>query len=168
MALAHRFGEPTAPARPDDIVESDVCAVSGMLPGAHCHARKHERFIAGTVPAEPCTWHKEECGQETTAYPAELRGFMRAQGLLRPPPCGPTPDALRILFPAPGSHFLIDPGRPLEHQIPPLRASPVERQAEIRWTIDDLPVGDFRPKVGEHRVRATWGGAEDEVKIYFD
>jgi penicillin-binding protein 1C len=164
VAIANRFGEPTAPPRPDGIVEADVCAVSGMRPSSDCHTTKHEKFIAGTVPAEPCTWHRLGCDE----YPREVRSWARAQGMLSSRRCDPGTDVLRISFPAPDSHFLIDPGRPLSHQVPPLRASPAEKQGEILWTIDGRPPQDFRPTVGEHRVRAEHGGVQDEVRIYFD
>jgi penicillin-binding protein 1C len=168
LALAHRFGDPSAPSRPEDVVEAEICPISGMRAGPHSHAHKREKFIRGTAPTETCDWHRVECGQEYTAYPDEVRGWARAQGLLQPLPCGHGVAALRILFPASDSHFLIDPGRPLEHQVPPLRASPVERQAEIRWTIDGAPPDAFRPSPGAHHVRAALGQDNDEVQIYFD
>ena len=46
----------TLPAAPHGIVRREVCALSGLLAGAHCSRRKLESFVA-TSPATPCTWH---------------------------------------------------------------------------------------------------------------
>ncbi len=44
--------------RPSGIVEVDVCAVSGMLPGPDCPVTK-EVFVQGMEPKETCTIHKK-------------------------------------------------------------------------------------------------------------
>lgn len=56
----------TLPGRPTDIVEVDVCEVSGMAAGPHC-PRIHEHAVAGHAPTTPCTWH-DDTG--ITHYPA--------------------------------------------------------------------------------------------------
>jgi hypothetical protein len=54
MLLAH----PTPPppfARPDRIVEEEICAPSGLLPTPACPRTRWERFAAGTAPTQPDT-----------------------------------------------------------------------------------------------------------------
>ncbi len=68
VALAARFGPPTAPARPPALERGAVCALSGMLPGPDC-PHKHETFAAGTRPHQLCTWHRRACGRREVKYP---------------------------------------------------------------------------------------------------
>jgi len=151
VALAARFGAPTAPVRPTSITTAEVCPVSGLRPGPSCPTRKKERFLIGTVPTDACDWHREIAGHLETVYPREVAGWFRARN--RGIASGA---ALEIVSPVPGAHFLIDPGRPLSHQIPPLEASPHGSAADIRWTIDDAPADAFLPSAGSHRIRAEW------------
>jgi penicillin-binding protein 1C len=163
VALAARYGAPTAPARPASITTADVCPISGLRPGPACPTRKRERFLAGTEPTDTCDWHHEIGGHIEVVYPREVAGWVRAREHRVAPATG-----FGIVSPSPGAHFLLDPGRPLAHQIPPLEASPFDRAADIRWTIDDAPAGSFVPSAGTHRIRAEWQGAHDEVEVVFD
>src|SRR5204862_390050 len=74
-AIAARFGDPTAPARPDGVVAATICPVSGKRPGPHCDHGKRELFLAGHVPEETCDWHQLVCGERTIVYPESLRGW---------------------------------------------------------------------------------------------
>jgi penicillin-binding protein 1C len=168
VALAARFGDPTAPPRPDSMVEADVCPLSGMRPGPHCPTRKHEIFVPGTVPEEECTWHRQACGEDEIDYPEALRGWVRAHGMLHPSPCATSDTTLRILFPVNDSHFLIDPDRPRDQQLPPLRAAPARFQNDVVWSVDGRSVRDFLPSPGEHVVRASWNGQQAEVRVSFE
>jgi penicillin-binding protein 1C len=163
VALAARFGSPTAPARPSSIVSAEVCPTSGLLPGPACPTHKREQFVAGTVPADTCDWHRKIDGHVETLYPKAVAGWYRAR-LHRPEPRG----GLEILSPTAGARFLIDPGRPLAHQVPPLEAFPFDRRADIRWTIDGTPADAFVPSRGSHRVEAELEGSRAEVEVVFD
>jgi membrane carboxypeptidase/penicillin-binding protein PbpC len=62
--------------RPNGILEAEICADSGLLPGPHCPATRHEIFMAGTVPTTPDNTHvavridpKLGC-QAQSSYPA--------------------------------------------------------------------------------------------------
>jgi penicillin-binding protein 1C len=169
VALAGRFGEPTAPDRPEGIVDAEVCPVSGMLPGPHCGRHKHELFVAGTVPRERCSWHVVACGRPRVRYPMEVEHWARRQHLNGDdPPCaeaGTTALALRILYPTPGAQFVLDPFRPAAQQVPPLRAAP--RSSEVRWTVDGVPAGRWIPSPGAHLVRAQLGGRSDQVTVHY-
>ncbi|HUS65679.1 MAG TPA: transglycosylase domain-containing protein [Kofleriaceae bacterium] len=65
----------TLPARPEGVVDADVCPLSGLRPGPHCPHAKHEHFAAGTVPTATCAWH----GADGVHVPAEAEGWARRQ-----------------------------------------------------------------------------------------
>jgi penicillin-binding protein 1C len=167
VALAARFGNPTAPPRPEGLSEGIVCPVSGQLPGPLCSQNKHELFLSGGLPREYCTWHRLVCGQRITQYPPQLQGWAAVHGLLHRATCAETAsdNTLRILSPTDGAQFVLDPFRPASHQVPPLRAAPAS--ADVRWIIDGLPAETWRPTPGEHRVRAELDGTTDEISIRF-
>jgi penicillin-binding protein 1C len=58
LAVRDWKGAPlTLPAEPAGIVAREVCALTGLKPGATCPT-KHERFVAGTEPQESCAGHQ--------------------------------------------------------------------------------------------------------------
>ena len=79
---------------------------------------------------------------------------------------GANDGALAIVYPADGARFLLDPGRPAAHQMPPLRAVPAG--APVRWTVDGAAAGEWVPSRGEHVVRATLAGLERSVTVAFE
>ncbi len=98
--------------RPDGLVEVEVCALSGLLPEPFCPHRRHELFIAGSEPTEPCNLHQlvridTATGLRATAstpedrvrvsvytvYPAEAQAWAVEQGIPQPPP---SPDATPV------------------------------------------------------------------------
>jgi penicillin-binding protein 1C len=172
VALAARFGDPTAPPRPDGLVEAEVCPLSGMAPGPACPLRKRELFRAGTVPRARCNFHVLACGHSEVRYPPEVAGWARVHGLLHPSPCrtdgvrAPEPRDLRILSPTDGAHFVLDPFRAPDQQLPPLRAAPTG--PPVRWTIDGVAADHFKPTAGPHHVRAVRGDEGVEVTIEYD
>jgi penicillin-binding protein 1C len=71
--LAHADGRRlTLPGRPAAVEASDVCEVSGGLPGPHCTI-KHDWAPRGRAPA-PCAWHP---APGTTVFPDALRAWAR-------------------------------------------------------------------------------------------
>jgi penicillin-binding protein 1C len=62
----------TLPARPDGIVDVDICEVSGMTAGPHC-PHVHDYAIAGRPPAEPCDWHDDH---GLVHYPRAATGWL--------------------------------------------------------------------------------------------
>ena len=173
VALAARFGPPTAPARPPALERGAVCALSGMLPGPDC-PHKHEAFAAGTRPHQLCTWHRRACGRREVQYPPEVAGWARVHGLIqaRAFDCpdvdggGGAGATLAITYPADGARFLLDPERPPAQQQPPLRAIPA--RASVRWTVDGVAADRFVPSPGTHLVRASLGGLQREITISFE
>ncbi len=91
-------------ARPEGLVEVEVCALSGMLPTENCLHRKRELFIAGTEPSAPCTVHQsfridrttgQLAAEDTpaqwvservfTILPPEADEWIRSRNLPQPP-----------------------------------------------------------------------------------
>jgi penicillin-binding protein 1C len=72
LAVAGAAGKLTLPARPEDIDDIEVCAVSGMKPGEHC-PRTHDHAAHGHGPTETCTWHQHD---GSVAYPARATGWL--------------------------------------------------------------------------------------------
>jgi penicillin-binding protein 1C len=167
-AIAARFGNPTAPDRPDTIVAAEVCPLSGKRPGPHCEHHKRELFITGHVPTETCDWHQLVCGAPAIVYPPELRPWIRATGRPTAPSCAPSDPnaALAITSPTNGARFLLEPYRPATLQRPLLAAVPAD--PALRWTIDGEPAETWIPKPGTHRIVVARGAARDEVTITYE
>jgi penicillin-binding protein 1C len=66
----------TLPARPDDVEEIDVCAISGMKAGPDCPI-KHDYVAKGRAPAALCDWHRTIAGRVELVYPPRLDGWQR-------------------------------------------------------------------------------------------
>jgi penicillin-binding protein 1C len=168
-AIAARYGNPTAPDRPDTIVSADVCPLSGKRPGPHCEHRKREIFIRGQVPTETCDWHRVVCGVPAIVYPPEIRAWASYYGRPTLPSCGETGIAtgpLRITSPANGARFILEPYRPATLQRPLLAAGPGTDAA--RWTIDGVPAEQWVPVAGSHQIVVTRGHESDAVTITYE
>jgi membrane carboxypeptidase/penicillin-binding protein PbpC len=46
-------------ARPDGLIQVEVCALSGLLPTPFCEHTRKEWFIAGTEPTQPDNFHQQ-------------------------------------------------------------------------------------------------------------
>jgi 1A family penicillin-binding protein len=87
MQIALRDQPAMAFARPDGLVNLEVCALSGLLPTPDCPHVKHEWFIDGTQPARKDDWYRRvkvnpqgSAERVVLALPAPLRDWARAQG----------------------------------------------------------------------------------------
>jgi penicillin-binding protein 1C len=167
-AIAVRYGDPTAPPRPDTIVTAEICPLSGKRPGPSCEHHKRELFITGHVPQETCDWHQRVCGVPSVVYPEALRAWTRFYGRPAPPVCG-TSEAtgpITITSPVAGAHFVLELHRPAEAQRPPLVALPAV--SDLRWTIDGEPADTWIPTPGTHRVVVARGEAADAIEIVYE
>jgi membrane carboxypeptidase/penicillin-binding protein len=91
--------------RPEGLVEIEVCALSGLLPGPDCPHRMKELFVRGTEPTQVCTMHQRIAIDRATGLratsatpservvervytvlPPEAHDWARQQGLPEPPP----------------------------------------------------------------------------------
>lgn len=170
-AIAARYGNPTAPPRPQGIVSAEICPLSGKRPGPQCEHHKRELFIAGRVPEEVCDWHQIVCGVPAIVYPPRVRSWAKTFGLKMPPTCdapgaAATVAAVAITYPVEGARFQLEPHRAATAQRPPLSASPAS--ADLRWTIDGTPADQWVPTPGTHRVQVARGESTDAVTIVYE
>ncbi|HTL38559.1 MAG TPA: transglycosylase domain-containing protein [Kofleriaceae bacterium] len=168
-AIAARFGNPTAPDRPDNIVSAEICPLSGKRPGPNCPHHKREVFIRGQVPTDTCDWHQIVCGQPAIVYPPEIRPWASYYGRPELPSCGETAVAtgpLHITSPANGAHFILEPFRAAALQRPLLAAAGADTNAH--WTIDGQPADRWIPAPGTHNVVVTHGDESDSITITYE
>ncbi|MDB4963562.1 MAG: Peptidoglycan glycosyltransferase [Myxococcales bacterium] len=167
-AIAARYGDPTAPPRPDTIVYGEICPLSGKRPGPHCEHGKRELFIVGHVPEETCDWHQVVCGVPSIVYPTSIRGWATVYGRTVPPTCSADAPSgtVAITYPVEGARFVLEPHRPPQFQRPPLAASPAS--PDLRWTIDGEPADAWIPTPGTHRVVVARGDVTDEIAITYE
>jgi hypothetical protein len=153
-------------AATDDAVEREICALSGHAANEWCPAKKHE-WVASERPLPPCDWHAVSDDQVVTRWPAEYHawGDSVVGRVFRPGNVGrvfrPGSDAiaspdrqirpataadrLRIVSPADGSTFLIDPTLRREFQALSLRAVAASSGA-IEWSVNGQPAGRGHPE----------------------
>ena len=159
VALAARFGTPTAPARPDDARARRGVRAVGDAAGPRLPAQTRElrprHAAACAVHVAPADVRAARGGVAAGARGLGARA--RADATARAFDCpqasggatGAASGALAIVYPADGARFLLDPERPAALQRPPLRAMPVG--GAVRWTIDGVPVDRWLPAPA-----ATW------------
>ena len=146
MEAALKGRPPADFRRPDGLVEVEVCALSGLLPGHDCSHRVQELFVEGSQPVETCTMHQRVAidratGLRATAstppdrvvervyaiLPPEAQDWAREQGIPLPPPSGseiadlgPASTSgnrpLVMGSPDAGATYRLDPGLPREAQ----------------------------------------------------
>ena len=162
---------------PSGLVQREVCAISGHVPGPGCTNTRSEWFIAGTEPHESCPFHVEvalDVRNHLRAGPSCPREFVVKQQLLDLPetyepwarkqrlaiapaafsPLCPVGEELApkiaIREPRPKSRYLFDPDTPRELSTVRFAAAVSPANEEIVWLVDGAPVG----KVGyPHELR---------------
>jgi penicillin-binding protein 1C len=166
---------------PADVVEREVCALSGLAPHAACPTRAVEWLPAG-IEAGRCTWHHATDHGLLTVWPEPYRYWARTEGLLDEvvlapvsaagpsiesstasdprPTVAPAPASLRIVAPLEGALYLIDATLRPEFQALPLRAAGAA-PGRLEWFVDGQSIG-FAPENaplrwplvrGAHRLR---------------
>ncbi|MBC7241764.1 MAG: penicillin-binding protein 1C [Anaerolineae bacterium] len=154
-------------ARPDGLVQVEVCAVSGLLPNPDCPHRRLEWFIEGTQPTETCPLHQRfhidrRTGQLADAstpaeevvervylvLPAEAQAWARQEQLPQPPTSHPPsyaisraagPSPIWLASPAAGDVYRLNPALPRQTQRLEVLA---EVQPGLRLTPVELYVDD--------------------------
>jgi penicillin-binding protein 1C len=136
-------------ARPADLREHAICALSGMRAGEACPIRTREWLPPGFSPL-PCSWHHATEDGLLTVWPDEYRTWADGRGLLerddvvavanrtsvRPVAANGLAPArhFEITMPPDGATYLIDPTLRKEFQTIPLRA--VGDSGSLEWTVD--------------------------------
>lgn len=179
------------PARPSsDLVDVDLCALSGRLPRASCPHRTDALALRHAVPTARCELHQAvevdvltgeqvgpgcRAGRETrrevvVAWPAAVRRFLaeRHRALPSPPDLAAgcrvaqAAEPPRITSPARGETTLLLPGVPAEDQELPLIAESSRLGGRLSWFVDGAFVGST---TGEEQLWWTPVPGEHEVLV---
>jgi penicillin-binding protein 1C len=158
---------------PADLVQGEICELSGMRTGPACPRRRREWLPSTPLP---CSWHHTSDEGLLTLWPDEYRQWAAARGLLeedrRPdivsvrsrsaasPSASPRANRLEIASPAHGSVYLIDPTLRPEFQAVSLRAT--GGVGNVEWRVNGKTIGvtaahrqvSWRLQPGEHFVSA--------------
>jgi 1A family penicillin-binding protein len=135
-------------ARPDGLVDMEVCALSGELPGSDCPHRIVETFIVGTEPDTLCQMHQRIDGVVYSILPPEAQAWARERNLPQPPTASPQPTPLvthptphlRLTSPDAGAVYRIDSAQPRDAQrIAVFIAADVQFE-KIELLVDGLPL----------------------------
>jgi penicillin-binding protein 1C len=167
---------------PGNVVEREICALSGMTANAWCPIRRHE-WVAAESSSLPCSWHHHGDEGLLTFWPAEYRQWAHANGLDHGDRIAPAVEqritmlrsaatdvarasssratALAIVSPPDGATYLIDPTLRRDFQTLPLRAA-TDTRGTIEWSVAGKVVGsadankalDWSLIPGEHRIVA--------------
>jgi penicillin-binding protein 1C len=155
MLMLHRGRRPADFPIPPGLAQAQVCPLSGDLAGEDCPGAMSEYFLEQHRPARKCLIHGS--ARDRLAYGQEYREWAeqkygRDQVLFR------GSGRLRVVFPADGEVFKLDPALPRESQSITLRAELPEGIDNIRWIqggrqlqVSDCPVIPLEP--GRHTLR---------------
>jgi len=157
-------GSGSLAARPADLVETRLCALSGMRAQDACPIKRRE-WLPRDAPeaagdALPCSWHHATEQGVVTVWPERYRAWADTAGVRtridrraerRPGfvsgAVGPRRDtsttaraSLHVTSPADGTVFLIDPTLRPEFQAVPLRAIGAG-PTRVSWTVNGRAVG---------------------------
>jgi penicillin-binding protein 1C len=162
MLAAMRGKEPAPLIDAADLVEVEVCALSGGRPGPHCTHRVHELFSVGQVPEHECSMHVrvaidaesglragpacrghaeqrvfERYPMEYAAWAAQARRPLAPEHFAARCPGDDVTgvEAPRVAFPVEGARFVLDPGLRAEQELV-LRASASPAAGAVRFVLD--------------------------------
>ena len=157
---------------PPDVIEREVCALSGLTANTWCPNRKRE-WVATKSPDVPCSWHHVSDEGVVTILPPEyaawsppsvhrsvlqgsrtldesVRASMTTRTSAHAGSGGSTvprkPVAFAIASPADGATYLIDPTLRREFQTLSLKA--VAALGPVQWTVNGRAIGTSRSTAG--------------------
>lgn len=167
----------TAPGRPADLAEIEVCSYSGHVPGPACPATRTALAPAGHVPTERCPYHVfrdvdldsglavgPACRaghrwerRSFVVWPPSVRRFLADTHHQLPEPpawapgCAPSGSSTppRIVTPANNQIAVLIPGLPADEQELPLVADVDRPGAKLTWFVDGEAIGTA---TGDDRV----------------
>ncbi len=159
--LADRRHAPAPEARPDDLVDVEVCAYSGHVASDSCTHRIHAPALVHAVPTEPCPYHRtyqvdRETGRAVlpacrrgdrdyerksfTVFPSAVTAWLTGHHRTIPErpvfdeACVADTGAPVIVSPSLGQIVTLIPGMPATKQPVPLSAS--THAGEVSWFVD--------------------------------
>ena len=159
--------------QPDDVVQEEVCLLSGMSAGAACPRRGLEWVAHGSRAR--CSWHTRNGAGITTHWPDGYRRWAAAEGhqVAAPARASHVRGGFRIVTPRPDAVYLIDPTLRAEFQTLPLAADGAS--GSVTWLIDGRAAGtssdasafDWPLAPGRHTIVARdASGRTDTVRIF--
>ena len=159
--------------RPADLVEAEICELSGMRRGQACPSGRQEWLPADASPL-PCSWHHLSDASVLTLWPDEYRHWASARGLLDETPvvsddavrvvrsdvAARRPQRFEIVSPPDGATYLVDPTLRSEYQAVSLRVTGA--RGVVRWRVDGALVGSadadrhlsWKLRAGQHHLTA--------------
>lgn len=179
MEIAHRGLPEDDFVRPPDLIEVEVCALSGQRPNADCPHRITEFFVAGTEPTEQCTMHQRSGDEVIVILPVEAQEWAserdsEARLGVETPAEATEPGVLFLTKPDSGSAYHIDPATPRSQQRIWIRAETdisltrlVLLVDEVAWTNFAAPpyTALWQLEPGTHRFQAR--GEDETGEIWF-
>lgn len=148
-------------APPKDLVETDICSLSGARPSPYCPSVRKEWLPADAAP-QFCTWHHDGA----IDWPAEYRAWAKQTQTANALPRTKHPDHFRIANPPDGATYMIDPTLRKEFQTLRLRADSAGR---VTWKVNNRAVAspEWPLTPGHHTITAIdASGRRDSVSIY--
>ncbi|HIC87787.1 MAG TPA: penicillin-binding protein 1C, partial [Anaerolineae bacterium] len=160
MIVLHEKEDPPPFPQPPEIIRTEICAASGMLPAADCPSRIDEWFVPGTEPGKRCTLHRAvmidirngllatartpKAYREKRVYeqwpPLYESWLVQHNRPLPPQQYSPLSDEdshqLAIIFPDDGDIFKIDPILRPQYQTLQLQAFVPPGIRKIQWLVD--------------------------------
>jgi penicillin-binding protein 1C len=159
-------------ARPADVTQVPVCAVSGDLAGKYCPHRREGWFIGGVSPITSCQVHQKIGDTVVEVWSAERLGQFRKAGFPRAAipltgspsgahestGSGPPP---RILSPQPALTYYIQAKDPQQSRLL-LQANAAPGIRQIHWFADNRYLGasppaeplPWLPVTGDYEIQA--------------
>lgn len=164
-------------AEPEHWYRESICTLSGMPAGPACPTTVPEYLpqsaytavdATGSTPLSCCTWHSRAQGGIHTVYPEEYRRWFVHSG--RHGAITNTAQALRIITPADGGHFIGNPQN-RSGQIPLEITGGQEDTASVYYD-NHRPFSLSRPfsaslplETGVHRLRVRCGAEEAQLSF---
>ena len=141
---------------PADVEHAPICTLSGARPNSYCPTVQNE-WTPTTSTITFCTWHRDGY----VDWPAEYRAWAGAA-----PRASVQQASLRVINPANGATYLIDPTLRTEFQQLSLRAATASK---VTWRVNDRPLDghEWPLTPGRHTITAIDGdGRRDSVTIF--
>ncbi len=182
--------DPGAAPPPRDLVQVELCSLSGHLPGPACEHTSEAWALRSAVPTERCPFHQGvevdvDSGlavapgcrdgmttreESVVTWPASVRRYLRSQHAALPaapswhPDCGGVvaSEAPVIRRPEAGRVHLLVPGLPVEEQEVPLEADLARADARVSWFVDGVYLGTV---TAEERVWWTPSPGRHDVVV---
>ena len=178
VLLLHKDAVPSPFIEPRGIVNLEVCALSGNLPGDHCASLIRESFLEGSTPDVPCELHTETSGNGLAKLPPIYAKWLsdmqiepwRADSLVHKESLK-RESTLRLLYPHNGAMFKIDPSVSKHYQSMYFEAVVPEGAQKARWYLNGKFIGQsgspfrklWKLQAGKFSLRVEAGGITDSV-----